>query len=207
MSSQLFAGDTALVTGAASGIGRAIADALAREGARVVLADIEADKGQATAAALAAAGCDATFIATDLASSDGAERLFEAARAHLGRLSIVVHSASPVRRWRRPSAWSRAASSASSNGFGRSSSAPACSAATFSWVAPRVDRISTGVLFRSLRSCFSTAEPSRSGRFRSSRMASYEVPATAVKASAASATWSTAKLRRRRPAVTARAMP
>src|SRR5919199_1018202 len=98
MSSQLFAGDTALVTGAASGIGRAIADALARKGARVVLADIDADKGQAAAAALAGAGCDASFIATDLASADGAEWLFEAARTHLGRLSILVHSASPVRR-------------------------------------------------------------------------------------------------------------
>ncbi len=45
-STRLLAGDTALVTGAASGIGRAIAVALATEGARVVLSDIDETHGE-----------------------------------------------------------------------------------------------------------------------------------------------------------------
>ena len=97
MAEGLLAGDAALVTGGASGIGRGIAQALAREGARVVLADVDADRGEGTAAALRTEGRDATFIACDLAATGGAERLFGAAVAALGRVSILVHSASPRR--------------------------------------------------------------------------------------------------------------
>ena len=97
MAEGLLAGDTALVTGAASGIGRGIAQALAREGARVVLADVDADRGEGAAAALRAEGRDASFVACDLAAPGGAERLFGAAVAALGRVSILVHSASPRR--------------------------------------------------------------------------------------------------------------
>ena len=97
MADGLLAGDTALVTGAASGIGRGIALELAREGARVVLADLDAERGADAAAALTAEGRAASFIAADLAAPDGADRLFDAALAELGRLSILVHSASPRR--------------------------------------------------------------------------------------------------------------
>jgi 3-oxoacyl-[acyl-carrier protein] reductase len=97
MSVALLAGDTALVTGAASGIGRAIAAALAAEGSRVVLADIDGEKGEAAARAIAAGGGDARFIAADLAAPQGAERLWEMARTALGRVSLLVHSASPKR--------------------------------------------------------------------------------------------------------------
>jgi 3-oxoacyl-[acyl-carrier protein] reductase len=97
MAEGLLAGDAALVTGAASGIGRGVAQALAREGARVVLADVDADRGEGVAAALRGEGRDATFIACDLAAAGGAERLFGAAVAALGRVSILVHSASPRR--------------------------------------------------------------------------------------------------------------
>jgi len=97
MAQGLLAGDAALVTGAASGIGRGIAQALAREGARVVLADIDADRGEAVAAALRKDGSDARFLACDLAAPRGPEKLIEAAIAALGRLSILVHSASPRR--------------------------------------------------------------------------------------------------------------
>jgi NAD(P)-dependent dehydrogenase (short-subunit alcohol dehydrogenase family) len=97
MAEGLLAGDTALVTGAASGIGRGIAQALAREGARVVLADLDADRGESAAAALRDEGREASFIGCDLAARGGPERLLGAALAALGRLSILVHSASPRR--------------------------------------------------------------------------------------------------------------
>ncbi len=72
----LLDGDTALVTGAASGIGRGIARALAEEGARLVLSDVAAAPGTALAREL-----DATFIAADLAEPAAARPLFDAAQA------------------------------------------------------------------------------------------------------------------------------
>src|SRR4051812_37739792 len=98
MADGLLQGDTALVTGGAAGIGRGIAGALAREGARVVLADIAGTAGRAVAADLSAAGHDARFIEFDLARPDAADRLVEDALATLGKISILVHSASPPRR-------------------------------------------------------------------------------------------------------------
>ena len=97
MAGKLVEGDVALVTGTASGIGRAIAEALAREGAEVVLADNDAERGRGAAGALAADGHAARFLGADLAEPGGGERLLEAALREVGRLSILVHSASPRR--------------------------------------------------------------------------------------------------------------
>ena len=97
MESKLLAQEMALVTGAASGIGRGIAFALAREGARVVLSDIEAQRGEETAAALRREGCDASFMAADLAAPDGAEALLKGGLDKFGTPSIFVHAASPGR--------------------------------------------------------------------------------------------------------------
>jgi 3-oxoacyl-[acyl-carrier protein] reductase len=94
---ELLKGDTALVTGAASGIGRGIAFALAREGARVVLSDIDAVGGQRIADELVVAGASAKFMRSDLSKVDGAEKLLRGAIEELGQLSILVHSASPKR--------------------------------------------------------------------------------------------------------------
>jgi NAD(P)-dependent dehydrogenase (short-subunit alcohol dehydrogenase family) len=97
MGSSLLAGDTALITGAASGIGRGIAIALAREGARVLLSDVEAQRGEDTAAALRGEGADARFIAADLAAANGAAALLEQALETVDTLSLFVHAASPRR--------------------------------------------------------------------------------------------------------------
>jgi 3-oxoacyl-[acyl-carrier protein] reductase len=97
MGSLLLSGDTALVTGAASGIGRAIAVALAEEGARVVLSDVDVERGEATAVQLRESGHEAQFLPADLSSKEGPAALHEQAVAALGSLSILVHSASPRR--------------------------------------------------------------------------------------------------------------
>jgi 3-oxoacyl-[acyl-carrier protein] reductase len=88
----LLDGDTALVTGAASGIGRGIAKALAAEGVRLVLSDVAEAAGQALAREL-----NAAFVPADLTDPPAARRLFDAAEKELGSVSIFVHSASPKR--------------------------------------------------------------------------------------------------------------
>jgi NAD(P)-dependent dehydrogenase (short-subunit alcohol dehydrogenase family) len=97
MTQGLLSGDSAVVTGAASGIGRGIAMAIAREGARVMLSDVEPTKGEAAAQSLRDEGCDARFVAADLSARDGPARLLDAAASTLGVVSILVHSASPRR--------------------------------------------------------------------------------------------------------------
>src|SRR5262249_53150807 len=88
---KLLAGDTALVTGAASGIGRGISIALAREGARTILSDVDAQRGEAVAASLRAEGLDARFMSADLAAADGPAGLLQRALEAFGELSILVH--------------------------------------------------------------------------------------------------------------------
>jgi 3-oxoacyl-[acyl-carrier protein] reductase len=89
----LLDGDTALVTGAAGGIGRGIARALGAEGVRLALSDIADDAGRAVAREL-----NADFLPADLADPPAARRLFDAAVEALGSVSIMVHCASPRRR-------------------------------------------------------------------------------------------------------------
>jgi NAD(P)-dependent dehydrogenase (short-subunit alcohol dehydrogenase family) len=97
MADGLLAGETALVTGGASGIGRGIAARFAHEGARVVLADVDAARGEDAAAAIRAAGGDARFVVADLSSRAGTATLLARTLEALGSLSILVHSASPRR--------------------------------------------------------------------------------------------------------------
>ncbi|MDH3452577.1 MAG: SDR family oxidoreductase [Gammaproteobacteria bacterium] len=98
MNDKLLEGDTALVTGAASGIGRGIAVALANEGARVVLSDSNAESGQKVSDQLTSDGHDASFVAADLETRNGPRDLLAETSKRLGTLSILVHSASPPRR-------------------------------------------------------------------------------------------------------------
>jgi 3-oxoacyl-[acyl-carrier protein] reductase len=97
MQGNLLAKETAVVTGAASGIGRGIAAAIAREGARLALSDLDPLRGEEAAVTLRREGRDAIFIAADLAARDGADKLLKGAVDTFGTPSIFVHSASPRR--------------------------------------------------------------------------------------------------------------
>jgi NAD(P)-dependent dehydrogenase (short-subunit alcohol dehydrogenase family) len=86
-------GKVAIVTGAGSGIGRAAAVALAREGARVALADIDAGGGVSAASEIADAGCDAFFHRADVGVTHDVASLVEAAVERYGRLDVLVNNA------------------------------------------------------------------------------------------------------------------
>ncbi len=86
-------GRVVLVTGAASGIGRATAGQLAEMGARVLASDIDADAGEAAAAALRDAGGDVRFVAGDIAEDDTAAALVAAAVDAFGRLDGAANCA------------------------------------------------------------------------------------------------------------------
>lgn len=80
----------AVVTGAGRGIGQAIAARFAAEGARVVVADVAADLGEATARAI---GDRATAISVDVTKAPAVDALFEQVSRELGRLDILVCNA------------------------------------------------------------------------------------------------------------------
>jgi len=86
------AGRSAVVIGAARGIGAAIALRLVEEGARVVIGDTLAEEGRLTAERLSGQG-EALFLATDVAEPASVERLVEAALARFGRIDILVQNA------------------------------------------------------------------------------------------------------------------
>ena len=83
----------ALVTGGASGIGRAVAATLAHAGAAVVLADLDAPGGQRVAADLRQAGLTAVFLQTDVTNPVEVEALVGTAVALFGRLDCAVNNA------------------------------------------------------------------------------------------------------------------
>jgi D-sorbitol dehydrogenase (acceptor) len=80
----------ALITGAARGIGRAFAEAYVREGARVVLADIDMERARATAEEI---GPAATAVEMDVTSLPSIERAVEEAAQALGGIDILVNNA------------------------------------------------------------------------------------------------------------------
>jgi 3-oxoacyl-[acyl-carrier protein] reductase len=92
---NLFSGEAALVTGSASNIGRAIAIALAGEGAVVRCVDVDAGRNAATVGEIASAGGKAAAVTVDLATTDGWRA---ALPAESEPFHIFVHSASPARR-------------------------------------------------------------------------------------------------------------
>ncbi len=82
-------GKVALVTGAASGIGRATAELLAREGARVVVADRNSEGGEETVRRIHQSGGEALFVPADVSREADCARMVEAAVARYGRLDIL----------------------------------------------------------------------------------------------------------------------
>ena len=86
-------GRVALITGAASGIGKRCAEVFIREGAQVIVADRDAEKGAALASEIQAQGGDAQFIAVDLAEPEQVQDLIAQTVAHYGALHILVSNA------------------------------------------------------------------------------------------------------------------
>jgi len=83
----------ALVTGAASGIGRAVALVWAREGAKVVVADLHIQGGEETVKLVRAQGGDAIFVAVDVGKPSESEALVNVTLAHYGRLDVSCNNA------------------------------------------------------------------------------------------------------------------
>ena len=86
-------GNVAVITGASAGIGRETALAFGREGAAVVVADVDVDRGEKTAAEVAALGVDACFVRTDVADEGSVAGLFRATADRFGRLDFAFNNA------------------------------------------------------------------------------------------------------------------
>lgn len=86
-------GKVAVVTGAASGIGRAMAERFAREGMKVVLSDIEQDALDTAVAALKQQEHDVMGVVTDVASAEAVEALARQTLAAYGKVNLVCNNA------------------------------------------------------------------------------------------------------------------
>ena len=89
-------GKVAIVTGSAGGIGLACAQRFAREGAKVVLSDINEEAGERAAEAIQAEGGDAIFVGCDVGDKAQVDALVAAAVAAFGRLDTVIANAGIV---------------------------------------------------------------------------------------------------------------
>jgi NAD(P)-dependent dehydrogenase (short-subunit alcohol dehydrogenase family) len=91
--SGLLTGKAALVTGGASGIGRATALACAREGARVLVADTQVEGGQSITGEIRDAGGTACFLKVDVTREEDVEAMVACAVSEFGRLDCAVNNA------------------------------------------------------------------------------------------------------------------
>lgn len=86
-------GKVAIVTGAARGIGRAIAVRFAKEGARVAVVDVRKDEGKRTVQIIEEAGGEATFVPTDVVRAGQVQAMVEAVLERWGTIDILVNDA------------------------------------------------------------------------------------------------------------------
>lgn len=89
----LFEGKAALVTGAASGIGREVAKAYAQEGAKIIVADVEPIGGQETVDIIETGGGQAMFVKTDVSDPEACKAMVAAAIDQFGRLDVACNNA------------------------------------------------------------------------------------------------------------------
>jgi NAD(P)-dependent dehydrogenase (short-subunit alcohol dehydrogenase family) len=105
-------GKVAVITGGASGIGRATAELLASGGAAVIIADLVETSGDETVKAIEAAGGRAAFVKADVTNEDDARRMLDTAVQKFGGLDILYNNAgiavgvpgypqAEIKRWRR----------------------------------------------------------------------------------------------------------
>jgi NAD(P)-dependent dehydrogenase (short-subunit alcohol dehydrogenase family) len=94
---QLLTGRVALVTGAAQGIGQAIADAYAEHGASVVLGDILIDRAQAVAEGIVAGGYQAIALYLDVTDPQSVQQAVDRTVARFGRIDVLVNNAGVLR--------------------------------------------------------------------------------------------------------------
>ena len=86
-------GKVAVITGAAGGMGKVAAEVFAAEGARVVVADVLDEQGDATAAGIRDAGGDAVYVHADVSEAADAEAMIAAAMGRFGALDVLYNNA------------------------------------------------------------------------------------------------------------------
>ncbi len=92
-------GKVAIVTGGAQGIGRAIAEVFAEEGATVFIADIEAKAGRQTAESICKRGGSAAFVSCDVSSAKQVQRVVKRASKETGRIDVLCNNVAFLGQW------------------------------------------------------------------------------------------------------------
>lgn len=95
---NLLRGKVALVTGGASGIGRATVLLFARAGAALTIVDLDESRGEEVAREICASGAQATFLKADVSQFEDCKRVVESSLAEFGGIDILFNNAGMVRR-------------------------------------------------------------------------------------------------------------